>query len=186
MRIISGLLKGRKINFLINSITRPLKDSVRENIFNIIKHSNLFKISVEKSSVLDLYSGTGSFGIECISRGATKVIFIEEDKQALIQLKKNLNSLSISNKTVIKEGKIENKILSNFKYKFNIFFFDPPFSDKDFLENLRILKDQNSFHQNHIVIIHRERKTKDNFKGLIKIILIKEYRRSKIIFGHFV
>lgn len=185
MRIISGLLKGRKINFLINSITRPLKDSVRESIFNIIKHSNLLRMKVEKSIVLDLYSGTGSFGIECISRGATKVIFIEKDKQALIQLKKNLDNLSVSNKSIIKEGKIENEILKNFKYKFNIFFFDPPFSDKNFLENLRILKNQNSFHKNHIVILHRESKTKDNFENLLKIILIKKYRRSKIIFGYF-
>ena len=80
MRIISGLLKGKKINFLSNSITRPLKDSVRENIFNILKHSKIINLRVENSNVLDLYSGVGSFGIECLSRGAKKVIFVEKKK----------------------------------------------------------------------------------------------------------
>ena len=74
MRIISGLLKGRSINFLKNSKTRPLKDNVKENIFNILKHSNLIKTKIENSNILDLYSGVGSFGIECISRGAKKLL----------------------------------------------------------------------------------------------------------------
>ena len=73
MRIISGFLKGKTINFVKNFKTRPLKDSVKESLFNILKHSNLINIKIEKSYVLDLYSGVGSFGIECISRGANEV-----------------------------------------------------------------------------------------------------------------
>ena len=73
MRIISGILKGKSINFLKNSNTRPLKDSVRESIFNVLKHSNLIDVKVEKSNILDLYSGVGSFGLEGISRGARRV-----------------------------------------------------------------------------------------------------------------
>ena len=72
MRIVSGFLKGKLINFLKNSTTRPLKDIVKENIFNILHHSNLLNIEIKGSNVLDLYSGIGSFGIECISRGAKK------------------------------------------------------------------------------------------------------------------
>ena len=55
MRIISGNLKGRTINFLKNTKTRPLKDSVRENIFNILNHSIFLKTKIEGSNVLDLY-----------------------------------------------------------------------------------------------------------------------------------
>ena len=62
--------------------TRPLKDSVKENIFNIIKHSKKIGIKLENSNILDLYSGIGSFGIECISRGAKKVTFVEKDNLA--------------------------------------------------------------------------------------------------------
>ncbi len=64
MRVISGSLKGKKIMHLKSSSTRPLKDLVKESIFNIILHSNLFNISLKNSRVLDLYSGIGSFGIE--------------------------------------------------------------------------------------------------------------------------
>ena len=67
MRIISGVLKGRLIKFLKNSYTRPLKDNVRENVFNILNHSKYIKVNVKDSNVLDLYSGIGSFGLECIS-----------------------------------------------------------------------------------------------------------------------
>mgnify|MGYP006448473405 FL=1 len=89
MRVISGSLKGRLIDFLKNDKTRPLKDSVKENIFNIIKHSRLINLNIENSKVLDLYSGIGSFGIECVSRGAKKVTFVERDINALKILKRN-------------------------------------------------------------------------------------------------
>ena len=88
MRIISGSLKGKSISFLKNTNTRPLKDSVKENIFNILEHSNLFSVKIKKSNILDLYSGIGSFGLECISRGAAKVTFVEKDRSASKILKK--------------------------------------------------------------------------------------------------
>ena len=88
MRIISGFLKGKKIDFLKSATTRPLRDFVKENIFNIIKHSNLINVKLENASILDLYSGVGSFGIECISRGAKKTTFVENNSTALITLKK--------------------------------------------------------------------------------------------------
>ena len=90
MRIISGILKGRSIDFLKNSETRPLKDAVRENIFNILMHSNLIEVKIKNSYILDLYSGSGSFGIECISRGAEKTTFLKEDIVATNILNENL------------------------------------------------------------------------------------------------
>ena len=77
MRIISGNYKGKKILRPLNKLTRPLKDLTKESIFNIIKHSNLFSLEIEKSNVLDLFSGAGSFGLECLSRGALGVTFVE-------------------------------------------------------------------------------------------------------------
>ena len=59
-------IQRKNINFIKNSKTRPLKDSVKESIFNILVHSPKVKIKLENSSVLDLYSGVGSFGLECI------------------------------------------------------------------------------------------------------------------------
>ena len=183
MRIISGKLKGKSIYFLKNSNTRPLKDSVKENIFNILVHSNLFNIEIENSNILDLYSGVGSFGLECISRGARKVTFVEQNKQACETLKKNLNQLSINDKAVLINGKVEN--IFTVSKKFNIFFFDPPFADYEYIKNLNLLKKNNSFEKKHVIIIHREKKSKDIFEEYLKVLSTKTYGRSKIIFGTF-
>ena len=90
MRIISGNFKGKKILEPKDKKTRPLKDLTKESIFNIIKHSNKFQVNFEKSNILDLFSGVGSFGIECLSRGAKKVVFIENYKKVIKVLQKIL------------------------------------------------------------------------------------------------
>ena len=184
MRIISGTLKGKSINFLKNSITRPLKDSVRENIFNILQHSNLIQVNIKKSNVLDLYSGIGSFGLECISRGAKKITFVERDRKAINILEQNLIRLSITKKALIINNKIEN-ILDMNKEKFNIFFLDPPFADSQYILNLSLIKKKKIYDNKHIIIIHREIRSEDNFSDIINILDIKKYGRSKIIFGVF-
>jgi|TARA_B100001094_G_C18048277_1_gene728641 16S rRNA (guanine966-N2)-methyltransferase len=185
MRIISGKLKGRSINFLKNSITRPLKDSVKENIFNILKHSNLIDVVIENSNILDLYSGIGSFGLESISRGAKNVTFVEQNKSAANILEKNIIHLDVSGHTTIINSKVENFLKNNENGKFNIFFLDPPFSDKKFTQNLNLIKKSKIYKVKHIIIIHRERKSKDNFHNFLKMIATKQYGRSKIIFGVF-
>ena len=87
MRIISGKLRGKKISYTRSKRTRPLRDYVRENIFNIISHGKKIKLSLEKANILDLYSGIGSFGLECLSRNVNKVVFVERDPLALSILK---------------------------------------------------------------------------------------------------
>ena len=89
MRIISGYLKGKKIDQPSNKFTRPLKDLTKESIFNILQHSNLINFSLDKSKILDLFSGVGSFGLECLSRGAENVIFCENYPEAIKILRKN-------------------------------------------------------------------------------------------------
>ena len=98
MRIISGNFKNKKLFFPKNFKTRPLKDSVRENLFNILEHSNDFEIKIKNSYVMDLYAGAGSFGFECLSREASQVYFVEKDPDALINLKKILKILKFKNK----------------------------------------------------------------------------------------
>ena len=144
MRVISGNLKGRSIKFLKNIDTRPLKDSVKENLFNVLYHSNLIKTKINKSNILDLYSGIGSFGIECISRGAKKVTFVEQDINATAILKKNLINLSIINKSKIYNQKIENVIL-HLNEQFDIFFLDPPFKDFNYLQHIELIKKKKNF-----------------------------------------
>ncbi len=185
MRIISGTLKGRPINFLKNLNTRPLKDAVKENIFNILSHSNIFDVEIKGSKVLDLYSGVGSFGIECISRGAKKVTFIEKNMEAISFLKENLLKLSILDNSIVFNDIIENVLNYNIEEKFNIFFLDPPFSDLSFLQNIKTIKEKKIYTKKHLIIIHRENKINDDFKDLLKILDSKKYGRSKIIFAKF-
>ena len=184
MRIISGKLKGRQIQFLKSKITRPLKDVVKENIFNILKHSNKIEIQINKAKILDLYSGIGSFGIECISRGAKNVTFVEKEQKITNLLKENLINLSIANQAQVFNQDI--KITDNFfKYKYDIFFFDPPFKENDFIGVLKELGKNKCFNKKHLVIIHREKNTHDKFNKILNILMIRQYGRSKIIFGKF-
>lgn len=185
MRIIAGRLKGKPIMFLKSLSTRPLKDSVKENIFNIISHSKLINVTLNNSKILDLYSGVGSFGLEAISRGAKKVTFIEQNKYAINILKKNISNLEVENNIKLFGAEI-NSVLENNKIdKFDIFFFDPPFKDTSYIETIKIIKNKKIFKKNNLVIIHREKKTEDNLKAILKIFLTKTYSRSKILFASF-
>ena len=93
MRIIRGELKGKKIIFPNDKKTRPLRDMVKESIFNLIEHSNKIKLNISGADILDLFSGTGSFGLECFSRGAKYITFVENYTHVLNILKKNLNGM---------------------------------------------------------------------------------------------
>ena len=94
MRIISGKFKGKKLFIPLDKNTRPLKDIVKESIFNLLEHSKKLNLNLNNSSVLDLFSGCGSFGIECISRGSKNVYFFENYLKALKILKKNLSKVN--------------------------------------------------------------------------------------------
>ena len=83
MRIIAGRLKGTILHLPKDKSTRPLKDLVRESIFNLLSHSNKISLKLENSNILDLYAGTGSFGLECLSRQASKVCFVEKKRTQL-------------------------------------------------------------------------------------------------------
>ena len=133
MRIIGGKFKGKKILQPKDKETRPLKDLAKESIFNIINHSNKFKINIENSIVLDLFAGVGSFGLECLSRGAKHVTFVEKYNGVLPILKSNLNNLNMREKyEIIEEDLLSNYFLKKIQLKFNIIFLDPPYKKKDY------------------------------------------------------
>ncbi len=186
MKIIAGSLKNKKLCFIKSKTTRPLRNFVKENIFNIIINSNIAKIDLKKTNVLDLYCGIGSFGIECISRNVISVTFVERDKEAISTLKKNLKDLSVKNNAKIYYGSVDKFINLKTKNKrFDIIFLDPPYKDNLFISNLKKIKKANIFTPNHLLIIHRESSSNEPLEEVIKIKLIKKYGRSKIIFGNF-
>lgn len=183
MRIISGKLKGKKLSFLNTPNTRPLRDFVKENIFNIIYHSNLINIKIKDATVLDLYSGIGSFGIECISREASAVTFVEKDKNTLNYLNKNIKALLIEDKISLFKGDTSQFLKQKKGKKYDVIFLDPPYTEIDYLNDLKIINNLDILNKKHLIIIHREKNSKEKLEKLIDIKIIKYYGRSKVIFG---
>ena len=182
MRIISGFYKGKKILEPNDIKTRPLKDLTKESIFNVLTHSNKIKISLEEANVLDLFSGVGSFGIECLSRGAKEVTFVEKYSGVLPILKKNLLSLNkFNNYKIIEKDIYEDNFLKNSFHKFDIVFLDPPYKD-DLNIILEKINNANLLNAEGIVIIHRHKNQKDIFPKNFKVIEKKKYGISQVIF----
>ena len=183
MRIISGKFKGKKILEPKDIKTRPLKDLTKESIFNILQHSNKIKINIEKSNVLDIFSGVGSFGLECLSRGVLKVTFIENYKKVLPILKKNLDNFkSISNYKIIESNAYENNTFKILKDKFDIIFLDPPYKDDNLKLMFDFIQEENILKNKGIIILHRHKNTENEIPLNFKIIEEKKYGISKILF----
>lgn len=185
MRIIGGNFKGKKIFLPKDQKTRPLRDLVKESIFNLIEHSKKFECSVKNSNVLDLFSGSGSFGIECISRNAKKVTFIENYKEALSILRKNISLIKSEKKTQIIEEDCFNylkkdRILSK---KFDIIFLDPPYKEKNLNSLIDLIIDKKILDKKGILIIHRHKKDDLEISKKIQILDERNYGISKIVFG---
>ena len=184
MRIISGIAKGKRILSPSDKKTRPLKDLVKESIFNILRHSDLLNQKFTECLVLDLFSGVGSFGLEAISRGVRKVVFFENYKKAADMLKKNLSILDFNEQAEVNEKNVyDENSFENLKYKFDIIFLDPPFNDYDIHRLISNLADAQVLSSKNLTIIHRRKSTKDKFNDRFKSIREEFYGSSKIIFG---
>jgi len=186
MRIISGYLKGKKIKLPKDKKTRPLKDLVKESIFNILVHSNKINCKIENAHILDLFSGSGSFGLECISRGAKKVFFNENYSEALKILNENITLLKCKDKVKILDIDCFNlkNVIEKSSYNFDIIFMDPPFKEKKINTLIETLLDLKLLKENGLIILHRKNKEKENLTEKFNIIETRIYGVSKIIFGN--
>lgn len=187
MRIISGQFKGSTLYLPKNKNTRPLKDLVRESIFNLLTHSNKISFKIEKSNVLDLFSGTGSFGLECLSRQADIVFFVEKEKDATIILKKNIKKLKLESKTKIFAENVFQYLKKEISspLKFNLVFCDPPFKDSNVKELFDLLLNSKILKKDGIIVLHRNKSIKNELPDYFKIIDERIYGISRIIFGKF-
>ena len=186
MRVVGGKFKGKKLLEPQDKQTRPLKYLTKESVFNIINHSNKFSIDIKEAYVLDLFSGVGSFGIECLSHGASHVTFIEKYEGVLPILKKNLDNL----KSEINYEIIESDILNKFKFKslklrYDIIFLDPPYKEKTLENTLNIIIENKTLKDKGIIIIHRHKNEIDKLPKNFRLIDEKKYGISKIIFGSY-
>ena len=187
MRIVAGKLKGSILDMPKGKITRPLKDIARESIFNLLTHSKNISFKFENSNILDLYAGTGSFGLECLSRQAKSVCFIENERNALKILKKNIEKLKLNNQTKIFFNNVFDSIKKQniSESKFNLIFCDPPFKKTNMEKLIELIYKKNILKKNGIVILHRNKNTKEILPTFFKILDERVYGLSKIIFGNF-
>ena len=132
LRIIAGELGGRRLRAPAGLATRPTTDRVREALFNILVSSPL---PLYGGTVLDLYAGSGALGIEALSRGASSVVFVEQDPQAAKILRQNLHELSLSTRALVLEQPVQralSRLLKSpapgFGPPFDLVVADPPYA----------------------------------------------------------
>jgi len=188
MRIISGLNKGKKLIMPNDKTTRPLKDMAKESIFNILTHAKYVNFHLKNSKVLDLFSGIGSFGLECISRGSKFVFFLENYPPVLEILKKNISNLKCEDKSKVIDidaFKINNNTFKE-DQKFQIIFCDPPYKEKKIELLIKNIIEMNILEKNGIIIIHRKKGDLDTYPNKFKVIDTKSYGLSTFVFGRFI
>lgn len=124
MRIIAGKYKGRQLVSFKADHIRPTTDRVKETLFNILQGQ------CEETRVLDLFSGTGNLGIEALSRGAIKAVFVEKNPKSIEIIMKNLELLKLDKLSYSVFKKDVFSYLESNKEQFDLIFVDPPFTEK--------------------------------------------------------
>ncbi len=166
IRVISGTYKGRLLNIPDSKTTRPTTDKVKQAIFSIVKKY------IEGAIFLDLFAGSGSIGIEAISRGAKKTYLNEKDVRAFKIIKENLKSLNIEEslyELVLKDYRL---FLKKYKdVKFDVVFLDPPYRFKINQEVIKEMGERNMLSANAIIISEQDEKNKE-----VDGFFMKEYR----------
>lgn len=165
MRIISGEFKGRLINVPKSELIRPMTDRVRETLFNLISNS----IDLNGIRVLDIYSGSGSLGLECYSRGASEIQFVEKDYRIYKNLIENIKSLDGTEKCSITKMPALKFASVTATAAYDLILADPPFFKDDIHEVVNNLINNGYLHAESLMIIERSIQTKEkdiiNFKS---------------------
>lgn len=156
VRIISGHLRSRKISFLDNEDLRPTGDRVRETLFNWLQNE------IYEAECLDLFAGSGILGIEALSRGAKRVLFVEKDQRAAARLIENLETLSINGNSSELGQVFTGDALSwltskNNSDSYNLVFLDPPFKDEILIDTCVLLEQSSLLAKNSLVYLEHSK-----------------------------
>lgn len=172
LRVITGTAKGRKL-ISPESGTRPLTDRIKTVIFDLIKDL------IPESHVLDLFAGSGAFGIEALSRGAAEATFVDIGNESINCIETNLANTKLRDKAIISKSDVNDFMMSTDR-TFDIIFLDPPFDDQrevDLPLISRVLKD------NGLLIFRTvQNKPIDKEKIPFEIVHQKIIGVSKVIF----
>jgi len=122
MRIIAGQFRGRKLFTTHDRSVRPTTDRAKQSIFDMLSH----RLNLEGIEVLDLFAGSGSLGLEALSRGAQHVVFVDKAKSAIQVLEKNIASLGCGRRSTVYPADVF-WFLKNTRRRFDLIFVDPPY-----------------------------------------------------------
>lgn len=158
MRIIGGDAKGRRIHSPKRSKIRPTSDGIKESLFNILPE-------VSEKSFLDLFAGTGNVGIEALSRGASKVVFIEKNAVMANSIKRNLEEFGLSGKYEILTTEASKGIrqLQKRRERFDYLFADPPYEKGFIREIFQCIREGEMISSDGVVVIQHS--IKENIEG---------------------
>jgi len=176
MRIIAGKFKGRTVKFPKSNLVRPTTDKTKESLFNYLVHS----IDFDGIKVCDIYAGSGSLGLEALSRGAGEVHFIEKDFRVSKMLEENINSLNA--KEVCKIFRMEAVKFSKMSEhdSYDLILADPPFFKYDIHDVVKNLLERNYLNSEGILIIERSIQTKKEDEAAFGIEAFKKIGDSLI------
>jgi 16S rRNA (guanine966-N2)-methyltransferase len=154
MRIISGVSKGRRLATPKSQVIRPTSDRVKESIFNILGGE------VEGKAVLDLFAGTGNLGIEALSRGAKRVLFVEKGRQALKLIQRNLSLIGMRERSEILPKDVSRAIgvLKLRGESFDLILMDPPYEKGLIQKTLWKLHSHRIYQEDSILVIEHDRR----------------------------
>ena len=172
MRVISGKYKGRKILVDSKSNYRPTLTRIREDIFNLLSHNNNLDINLNNIIFCDLFAGTGSIGIEALSRGAKKVIFNDIEKDHINKIEKFIKNINEENYELLNIDPYKQGI--DFLNYCQIIYIDPPYDHSFELIKNKIL---NKINSNILIILEN-----DNLIELDNLILKKQYKNKNLFF----
>lgn len=173
MRVIAGIAKNRKLKAPSGQNTRPITDMIKEALFNVLGSK------VDDSFFLDLFAGSGSVGIEAISRGAQQVVFVDSSYEAIKIIKSNLEHCGFSKEAQVYKNDVFKSldILEKKKIIFNIIYVDPPFTNPKIFDQIMLSLDNKSqlLANDGVIIIRTERNKSlpDQYENLVKTRLSK-------------
>ncbi len=176
MRIIAGEFRSRNIHTVGSSSTRPTTDKNREAIFNMLGyHIN------SETKVLDLYAGSGSLGLEALSRGAKYAIFSDINDESINVLNKNVELLKVENRTEIYKGSYTKilKNLSKFENTFDLIFLDPPYKLDIINKNIEYIINNNIINKDGLIVCEAAKEYEINSTNY-EVIKEKNYGITKV------
>ena len=178
MRIVGGQHKGRKLFIPSNNTTRPTADLVKSSLFNILQNEIFGK------NVLDLFAGSGSLGLEALSRGASFACFVEKDRECYNILRKNCDMITGDKLVLNLDYTVALKTLNQKGKKFDLIFLDPPYNSNLEILALEKMQELKILNNEAIIVIEQDLRVVLDFEKFSNYenFDTRKYGRKKLYF----